>query len=216
MLTVCWAAKGGSGTTVVACALALMTAGSHGSAWLVDLAGDAPAALGVAEPSSPGVHDWLMSATAPPTALQALSVAANDSLRIIPRGTSTAGPEHTRWSELGRFLAEGPDHVVVDAGSCPSTISAALLAAAHRRVLVTRPCYLSLRRAAASGLSPTDVVIVHEPGRALTATDVAYAVHAPVVAEVGIDPSVARAVDAGLLAARLPKTLAAALRGLVP
>ncbi|MFZ2440837.1 MAG: hypothetical protein WAW51_00670, partial [Ilumatobacteraceae bacterium] len=63
VMFLCWSAKGGSGTTVVSAALALVL--SHRRpALLVDLAGDAPAALGIAEPAGPGVADWLASPTA--------------------------------------------------------------------------------------------------------------------------------------------------------
>ena len=55
----CWSAKGGSGTTVIAAALGLVLS-HHRPTLLVDLGGDAPAALGMAEPSGPGVHDWLV------------------------------------------------------------------------------------------------------------------------------------------------------------
>lgn len=51
-----------------------------------------------------------------------------------------------------------------------------------------------------------------EPGRALDRTDVETVVGAPVQAEVPLDPAVARAVDAGLLASRLPRGLERALR----
>jgi hypothetical protein len=123
-------------------------------------------------------------------------------------------PESPRWGQLGQFLAEGATNVIVDAGSAPPPPQ--LAAAAQHRLLVIRPCYLALRRAAASAVNPTGVIVVHEPGRALRAQDVAYAVQAPVVAELTTDPAVARAVDAGLLASRLPRTLAVALRELVP
>ena len=213
MLTVCWAAKGGSGTTVVSCALALLTAAAHESSWLVDLAGDVPSALGLAEPAGPGVHDWVVSSSAPTQAFESLGVPVSDGLVLIPRGSVVASGDLGRWAELGRFLAAGPTNVVVDAGSWAPPPQ--FVAAAQQRLLVTKPCYLALRRAAASALMPTGVIVVHEPGRALRAQDVAYAVQAPVVAEVSTDPAVARAVDAGLLASRLPRTLAGALRQLV-
>jgi len=54
MVTLCWAAKGGSGTTVVTTTLALE---STRPALLVDLAGDIPAVLGMAEPDRPGIAD---------------------------------------------------------------------------------------------------------------------------------------------------------------
>ena len=224
MLTVCWAAKGGSGTTVVSCALALLTAAASepsgqptgqaaGQAtWLIDLAGDVPAAMGLPEPASSGVHEWVLSPTAAPQALESFGVPAADGLVLIPRGATTASGDLARWADLGQYLATGPKHVIVDAGSCAPP--PALVAAAQQRLLVTRACYLALRRAAASPLVPTGIVVVHEPGRALRAQDVAYATQAPVAAELSLDPAVARAVDAGLLAARLPRTLSMALRKL--
>ncbi len=211
MLTVCWAAKGGSGTTVVSCALALISAGRHDTSWLLDLAGDAPAALGLAEPGGPGVHDWVAASSAPPSAIEAIGITVNDNLRLIAAGSVVTLPDNRRWADLGQFLAGIDANVVVDAGTAPPP--PALFVAAQQRILITKPCYLALRRAAVSGLVPTGVIVVAEPGRALRAQDVADAVHAPVIAEVSVDPSVARAVDAGLLAARLPRTLAAALRG---
>ena len=62
MLTICWAAKGGSGTTVyaVARALAITT-----PTVLVDLAGDVLPVLGLPRPDGPGVHDWLRSDAGP-------------------------------------------------------------------------------------------------------------------------------------------------------
>jgi len=49
------------------------------------------------------------------------------------------------------------------------------------------------------------VVLVRDPGRAVRSADVAVVVGAPVVAEVAVDPAVARAVDAGLARTRLPR-----------
>ena len=62
----CWSAKGGSGTTVVAIALATMRGreSQDGGALLVDLAGDCPSAMGVPEPNGPGVSDWLAAGAA--------------------------------------------------------------------------------------------------------------------------------------------------------
>ena len=70
MVTVCWAAKGGSGTTVVAATLALRA--PHPSL-LVDLDGELPSVLGIAQPDRPGVADWMASA-APPDHLADLTV----------------------------------------------------------------------------------------------------------------------------------------------
>ena len=57
------------------------------------------------------------------------------------------------------------------------------------------------------------MVLIDEPGRALRARDVEHALGAPVIAEIGYDPAVARAVDAGLLVARLPRSLVQPLGG---
>ena len=74
-------------------------------------------------------------------------------------------------------------------------------------LLVTRACYLALRRAVMLDARPTGVVLVDEPGRSLGAVDIANTLHAPVVAQIPYDPQVFRKVDAGLLAARLPRSL---------
>lgn len=72
---------------------------------------------------------------------------------------------------------------------------------------VVRACYLNLRRSIAHTV-PDGLVLVTEPGRALGVADVERAIGAPCVAAVPVDPSVARAVDAGLLASRLPAVIA--------
>ena len=211
VMFLCWSAKGGSGTTVVSAALALVL--SHRRpALLVDLAGDAPAALGIAEPAGPGVADWLASPTADAAALQRLAVPATDTLQLIPWGaTSTRSSlADARWGQLAQALGTLGAAAVVDCGT--GAPPAGLVAAAGHSLLVTRPCYLALRRAVATGVQPSGIVLVHEPGRALTARDVERSLGAPVVAELHYDPAVARAVDAGLLAARLPRSLAHSLK----
>lgn len=204
----CWSAKGGSGTTVVAAALALVLSRQRPTL-LVDLAGDAPAALGLPEPAGPGLVDWLASTTADAAALQRLAVPATDALQLLPRGSGSAS-HAARWRDLAEALTAMASTVVLDAGT--GAPPAELFAVAPHRLLVTRPCYLSLRRAVASGLQPTGIVLLDEPGRALAARDVERSLGAPVVAELAYDPAVARAVDAGLLASRLPRSLAHSLR----
>jgi hypothetical protein len=153
------------------------------------------------------VADWLTSSTADAAALHRLSVPATDTLRLIPRGGTALGD--ARWDALVTALGTEQE-VVIDAGT--GVPPPALVAAASHNLLVTRPCYLSLRRAVASGVQPGGIVLIHEPGRALATRDVEHALGAPVVAELQYDPAVARAVDAGLLAARLPRSLAQSLR----
>ncbi len=207
-VVVCWSVKGGSGTTVVAAALALLSARRQPTL-LVDLAGDAPVALGASEPHGPGVQEWLHSANADDAALARLAVSVGDQLALIPRGASGATAAD-RWDDLATALHHLAP-VIVDAGT--GEPPAALLASGAQSLLVIRPCFLALRRAAVLARPPTGVVLVREPGRALRARDIEHALGVAVLAEVDVDPAVARAVDAGLLLARLPRPLANQLRG---
>ncbi len=63
-----------------------------------------------------------------------------------------------------------------------------------------------------SAIRPTGIVLVDEPGRALSQRDVEHSLGVAVEATVSLDPAVARAVDAGLLATRLPRVIAEELR----
>jgi MinD-like ATPase involved in chromosome partitioning or flagellar assembly len=208
-LFVCWSSKGGTGTTVVSAAFALVSSRSRPSV-LVDLGGDAPAALGMGEPPGPGVHDWLASPGADGDALQRLLVPVTDGLQLLPRGRGQSAVPDQRWADLAVALAALAGTVVVDAG--PGVPATELLGSAAHSLLVTRACYLALRRAVSLDVQPTGVVLVAEPGRALTTRDVERAVGAPVVAEIPWDPAISRAVDAGLLASRMPKSLAQPLQ----
>jgi len=208
MLVACWSSKGGVGTTVVAATLAMLLARRHpAGAVLADLAGDAPAALGLADPDGPGLADWLAAGPdVPPDALHRLERPVGDGLGLLPRG---AGPlPAARADVLGRLLAADGRAVVVDCGTDPSGAALEVTSTATRSILITRACFLALRRAVTLPLRPSEVVLLTEPGRALSRFDVERAVGAPVVAEVAVDPQVARAVDAGLLATRLPRGLA--------
>ncbi|HEX8803033.1 MAG TPA: hypothetical protein VF743_02530 [Acidimicrobiales bacterium] len=212
MLVACWSAKGGAGTTVVAAALALLLARrSPAGAVLADLAGDVPAVLGLTDATQPGLAGWLSAGDEVPVdALSRLEVAAGDGLAVLPRGD---GPLVARRADvLAAVLDNGARPAVVDCGADLNPAVVAVGRAAPRSLLVLRPCYLALRRAQLAPLRPTEVVLVREPGRALGRVDVERVIDAPVMAEVEADPTVARAVDAGLLAARLPRSLERALR----
>ena len=207
MLITCWSSKGGSGTTVVAAALATLLATEATAALLVDLGGDLPAALGLPEPHG-GLTGW-----AEGDDLTRLEVEGGLRLRLLPRG---AGPLPVGIGPaLAATLAEQPS-VVVDAGvidgSTPAGVALELAAAATVSLLVLRPCFLALRRAVAAPLRASGVVLVSEPDRVLGAADVEAALGAPVVAVVPWDPAVARRVDAGLLGSAVPRGLARALR----
>jgi Mrp family chromosome partitioning ATPase len=210
VLITCWSPKGGSGTSVVAAALALLLS-RLGDTTLVDLTGDQPAVLGLPDPPSPGVAGWLSSADdVGPSALVRLAAPVAPGLELLAAGAPPLAGR--RAAVLAEALAALPHSVVVDAGDGAGEIAAAIAEQAAGSLLVLRPCYLALRRALGCGRRPSGVVLVAEPWRSLQAKDVENVIGVPVVAEVPIDPAVARAVDAGLLAARLPRVLERELR----
>jgi hypothetical protein len=207
MFTLCWSAKGGSGTTVVAASLALISART-GPTVIIDLGGDVAAALGVATPSGPGVTEWLASPHADAGALWRLAVDVAPNLGLVhPGAAAVAGPTlpEVHAERLVAAMAACPHPVVVDAGQVIGPSS--LHHCASSSLLVVRQCYLGLRRATALPSLAHGAVLVEEPGRALGAGDIERALGVPVVATVPWDPAVARAVDAGLLATRLPVSL---------
>ncbi len=206
-MIVCWSVKGGSGTTVVASSLALVHAEqSPRGALIVDLAGDVPAVLGLAEPSGIGISEWFaQNENSARVSLQSIMVQATANLRLISRGALPIDTD-ANFTELCATLATLDMPVIVDAGC--GVVSADLVARASSSLLITRPCYLSLRRAAQLNVAPTGIVLVNEPGRALGKRDVESVIGAPVVAEITFDATISRAVDAGLLASRLPAALA--------
>ncbi len=212
MLIAYWAAKGGAGATVLAAAHGLVSSAQR-STIVVDLDGDQPAALGVeAGPDRPGVADWLRAGPdVPADALDRLLVPVTDDLWLLPRGSGSLDP--ARAAVLGRLLSGTPREVVVDAGTRPDAAAQAVVREADRSVLVTRACYLALRRLHGAVLAPTEVALVKEPARVLGAGDVTDVVGVPVRTTVPLDPGIARAVDAGLLASRLPRALARAVGG---
>lgn len=205
--TLCWAAKGGSGTTVVVAALALS---SPVAPVIVDLAGDLPAALGLPEPAGPGVYDWLASDT-PADLLGDLMVPVDDQTSLLPAGRPIAHIGLERWDTFIDALGQLGAPVIIDAGTgIPPTVLHDLV---DRTFLVTRACYLALRRAIAAPFRSHGAVLVDEPGRALRPDDVESALGIPIIARIPIDPAIARAVDAGLLATRLPRHLRVDLGG---
>jgi hypothetical protein len=199
--TMCWSAKGGSGTTVITASLGLC---SLDPVTLIDLAGDLPAVLGIAEPAGPGILEWLQS-DAPIERLSDITVPVTEGLSLLPSGRGDRHRPSARWAELLSALTTEEHRVIIDAGTGqPPTIVHNLV---DRSLLVTRACYLALRRVVSSPIRPTGVILVNESGRALREVDVEAAVGAPILANVGLDPQIARCVDAGLMAARLPRMM---------
>lgn len=200
---VCWSVKGGSGTSVVACALAVVLGRERGAGTIVDACGDAPAILGMPEPTGLGIHDWLRQRGDERMDIDALRQRCTDSVDLIARGTA----QGDGWGALvGEVDAST---TVCDFGTQRPPDS--IVDDARADLLVVRACYLALRRAARLERPPTGVVLIEEPGRALVARDVEVVVRAPVVARVPFDERIARTVDAGLLSTRLPDALAGAL-----
>ncbi len=228
MSIACWSVKGGVGASVVAALLARQAAEMFSSgALLVDLDGDAPGVLGVPEPSSPGIAEWLSAEDEVRIdALRLLEREAAENLSLLPRGS---GPlRHPERAEvMSRELSAEHRETVIDGGclwrpggdspdlkSKPDEIEVrrAVVAQADRSWLVTRPCFLALRRAARAPLQPSGVVLLQEAGRALTPNDVEDVVGAPLVLRLEVDPAVARSVDAGVLVGRFPNGVAKAVQ----
>ena len=212
MLVTCWSTKGGSGTTVIAALVSLHAAQDRDRpVLLVDLDGDLPAVFGCADSPS-GLGEWLRSDLAP-CSLERVLEELTPNLSLLPRGRGQLSAR--RADDLVEWLASDAV-VVVDAGVLRSMDEPSgrgpddelrwrLAAEADRSVLVTRACYLALRRTVSLPVRPTGVVLVSEAGRALTRSDCERAIGAPVLATVAVDPDIARAVDAGMLRTRVPK-----------
>lgn len=212
MLVTYWSTKGGSGATVSAAVHALAAA-DHGPTLLVDLDGDLPDALGVAAPAS-GVAEWLAAGTAVPAdALDRLTVPVSADLRLLGRGAGPLDP--ARADVLAELLHGAPRTVVVDAGTRPGTVGSTVARSSHRSILVTRACYLAVRRQLAEPLHPTEVLVVREPQRALGTADIVAATGIAACTVIPHDPSLAAKVDAGLLATRLPLRIRRRFRSVV-
>lgn len=215
MLFPLWTAKPGSGCTVVAASLATSLARRNGGALLVDLGGDLPAALGIADPAH-GVTDWLAADGATAEQLGALAVAVAPGLALVPRGHHGAW-RRGRADRLIDVLARSTRPVVVDVGAVDPLVGSPMdelrrsFARRPDAILVTTPCYLALRRVkaveSAVGLRPRGVALLQQPGRGIDRGQLSDLVGAPVIAEIAHDPAVARAVDRGVLARGRPRAM---------
>ncbi|MGE0305538.1 MAG: hypothetical protein AB7N61_11640 [Acidimicrobiia bacterium] len=226
MLIAVWSVKGGSGVSVVSALLAL-TGAQHSPVLLVDLVGDQPAVLGIPEPAPDalGVVDLLAagpSASSSARFRMEREVLSNLSLLGVGGAAGDGLLPPVDPAVVARFvsdLAADGRRVVVDCGlvaSAPAlSVTAAIARAAPTSILVTRPCFLGLRRAARAPVVPDGVVVVNEGSRALGLDDIEAVTGVPIVAVIDHDPAIARLVDAGLLASRLPGAASRALRGVM-
>jgi cellulose biosynthesis protein BcsQ len=216
VLVALWSPKGGSGTSVLAAACAVVLA-RHGGVRLADLAGDQPAIFGLGNDPETGLADWLATGPEAPTdALDRLTVAAAPGVALVPRGTGPGPLAPVAEAEAGAALAvalrDGPVPCVVDAGGASTPAARAVVEVADAAVVVMRGCYLSLRRAVRSPLLPrtAGIAFVEEAGRSLGPTELRDVLDRPVLARVPVRANVARAVDAGVVADRLPDPIARA------
>jgi hypothetical protein len=221
VLLALWSPKGGSGTTVLAAACSIVSARSVG-ARLADLGGDQPAVLGLSSDPATGLADWLaLGPDAPTDALDRLAVDVAPGLTLLPRGSTERVLAPVAAAEAGAALAvalrDAPVPTIVDVGTATTPAARALLEVADVSVVVVRGCYLTLRRAVgAAPLARTrGAVLVDEPGRSLGGREVADVLGMPVLARVPVRAAIARAVDAGVLASRLPDALARPTRELL-
>lgn len=218
MLYPLWSAKSGVGCTTLALALATSLAATDNPCLLVDLQGDLPAAAGAPAPRF-GVTDWLAS-TSDVDALGQVETELGPNLSLLSLGAAR------RWDGqrdllLLQTLRRERRPVVFDLGCLPETELTGLerlrraVAVEPGSILVTRACYLAMRRIQALSLQPDSVALVREYGRALDRYDIARLLGMPVTAEIDHDPAVARAVDSGTMIRRTPKLLRRQLQPLV-
>ena len=191
--------KGGNCTTVTATAYALLMAARGTHTVLIDLCGDVPAAAGMAEPTTPGINDWLSeSSTSDAQTLVTLGTPFDNGLVIVHRGSSFVEGQ-PRWSDLANAISTLPMNIVIDAGT--TFLPDELRRAVTHVTMVVKPCYLSLRRASRMQ-RPTQLFVVCEESRALTIKDVGHVLGMPVTCEIPYTSAISRAVDAGMLPSR--------------
>jgi len=97
--------------------------------------------------------------------------------------------------------------VIIDAGILPPGCPPGEC----RVLLVMRNCYLALRRTLHLTYRPDGIVLINEPGRALSARDITECTGAPIAAQMELDPAIARIVDSGILTVRAPRSIARTL-----
>jgi hypothetical protein len=210
MLVCFWSPKGGSGTSVIAAAAALVLA-RETDARIVDLSGDQPAVLGLAHDPVPGLLDWMRAGPGAPTdALEHLAVDVAPRLVLLPAGESHGQPAAPEaGAALAVALDADPRPAVCDLGRLDDPARRAFAEVAGTCVVVVRGCYLGLRRAVRHPeiTEAMGAILIDEHGRSLGTHDVEDVLGLPVLATIPARTSIARAVDAGVLPTRLPDSL---------
>lgn len=213
MFTILSSPKGGTGTSVVAASLAIVSSSSSPTL-LVDLAGDQAAILGLPQPPI-GLSDWANGMTY--REFDEIVSLCHDNLYLAPTGTFDFETLNANaWDRLLRALSlkhsEGCN-IIVDLGR--ADIPLALRKIVDTCYLVTRPCYLALRRAVDLETAFSGVIVVNEPDRVLTSRDVESVLKLKCVAEIPYTSEISRRVDSGLLKSRLPMALQSVLSQLI-
>ncbi|HYH48069.1 MAG TPA: hypothetical protein VEG38_00840 [Acidimicrobiia bacterium] len=212
MLLALWSPKGGSGTSVVAAAVALVAAG-RSAAHLADFGGDQPAILGLPPlPALATLAEWLTAGPSTPSEwLDEIAVPVVPGLSLLPGGPAAAAASAEAGAAFSVAVRDS-GLAVVDVGSGPGSpggAARAVIEVADAALVVIRPCYLALRAAVADPRlgSSAGVIVVEEPGRALDGDDVASVLGRPAVARFPYRAEIARAVDAGMLRDHVPAAL---------
>ena len=213
MFTILSSPKGGTGTSVVAASLAIVSSSSSPTL-LVDLSGDQAAILGLPQPPI-GLSDWANGMTY--REFDEIISLCHDNLYLAPTGTFDFETLNgNAWDKLLRALSlkhsEGCN-IIVDLGR--ADIPLALRKIVDTCYLVTRPCYLALRRAVDLETAFSGVIVVNEPDRVLTSRDVESVLKLKCVAEIPYTSEISRRVDSGLLKSRLPMALQSVLSQLI-
>ena len=213
MFTILSSPKGGTGTSVVAASLAIVSSSSTPTL-LVDLAGDQAAILGLPQPPI-GLSDWANGMTY--REFDEIVSLCHDNLYLAPTGTFDFETLNANaWDKLSRALSlkhsEGCN-VIVDLSR--ADIPLALRKIVDTCYLVTRPCYLALRRSVDLETAFSGVIVVNEPDRVLTSRDVESVLKLKCVAEIPCTSEISRRVDSGLLKSRLPMALQSVLSQLI-
>ena len=215
MLVSCWSAKGGSGTTVVAAALAVVArpGATTDGALLVDPPATCPPCSACPSPTARAHRVVGRRAAVPPTPSPGSRSPVRPGLRLLPTGSRAArrarpgrgaGRAARRRRPSGRGRRRGRGRRPERRPRRPRS-PGCWPPRPPSRLLVHPSCYLSPARAR----SPAVAAVGRRAGRragpgARAGGTIEDVVGAPVVAEVPSTP-VARAVDAGLLGRRLPR-----------